>query len=120
MPFKMLLTELVTVVPGANGAILADWEGEAVAQYCLRDDDYELKVLGAHKGIILSQMREIHASLNSGELREAVITSTDQHVIIGTIGPDYNLVLTLDRSALVGFALHHFRQTLDKLREEIC
>lgn len=120
MPFMTLLTDLVTTVPGASGAILADWEGEAVAQYYLQDDDYELKVLGAHKGIILNQMREIHASLGSGELNEAVITTACQHVLIGTIGPDYNLVMTLDRTALIGYALHHFRRTLERLREEIC
>ena len=120
MPFKAMLTELVTAVPGASGAILADWEGEAVAQYYLHEDDYDLKILGAHKGIILNQMREIHADLGSGELKEAVITTARQHVLIGTIGPDYNLVMTLIRAALIGYAFHHFRRTLEQLREEIC
>ncbi len=49
MPFKRILTELVTAVPGASGAILADWEGEAVEQFSFYDD-FEMKLIGAHKG----------------------------------------------------------------------
>ena len=32
MPFKRILQTLVEATPGATGAVLADWEGEAVDQ----------------------------------------------------------------------------------------
>ena len=38
MPFKTLLNSLVERVPGAQGAIIADWEGEAVEQVGIMDD----------------------------------------------------------------------------------
>ena len=119
MPFSGLLTGLVQAVPGASGAILADWEGESVAHFYLHEDDYELKILGAHKGIILNRMKEVHGQLDSGPLREAVITTADQHVLIGAIGADYVLVMTLDRNTLLGPARRRFHDCLEDLYREI-
>lgn len=118
MPFKTILRELVESVPGATGAILADWEGEAVVQYCLYDD-YELKVIAAHEGIILSRMKEVHAHFPVGELNDAVITTDTRHIVTGAIGPDYSLVMTLDRGAVVGRALYRFRNSVQRLEKEI-
>ena len=119
MPFQTILTELVKGVHGATGAILADWEGEAVAQYCPSGDEYDLKVLGAHKGIILNRMREVHNTLGAGELLETVITSAAQHVLVGAVGPEYVLVMSLEREALLGLALFHFRSCIGPLVREI-
>ena len=119
MPFQTILTELVERVAGATGAILADWEGEAVAQYCPSGDEYDLKVLGAHKGIILNRMREAHETLDAGELRETVITTAYQHILVGAVGPEYVLVMTLEREALLGLALFHFRSCIEPLAREI-
>lgn len=118
MPFKRILRELVEAVPGATGAILADWEGEAVDQFCLYDD-YELKVLAAHKGIILNQMKETQAAIAGDQLREAVISTELQHVVVGGIGSDYSLVMTLGRDTIVGLALRRFREAVQSLHKEI-
>ena len=118
MPFKTILRELVESVPGATGAILADWEGEAVEQHCLYDE-YEIKVIAAHKGIVLNQMREVHAAFSGEELFDAVITTASQHIVAGLIGPDYSLVMTLNRKAVVGLALYRFRKALKQLEKEI-
>ncbi|KAF0217550.1 MAG: roadblock/LC7 family [Geobacteraceae bacterium] len=118
MPFKSILTDLVKSVPGANGAVLADWEGESVELCCL-SDDFELKVIGAHKGIILNRMKEIHARFPAGEVQEAVISTATHHIIIGTVGPDYSLVMILDRCAVVGLARQRFRNSVKLLEKEI-
>ncbi len=118
MPFRTILRELVESVPGATGAILADWEGEAVEQHCLYDE-YELKVLAAHKGIVLNLIREAHAAFPGEELHDAVISTASQHILTGLIGPEYALVMTLDRGGVVGLALHRFRKALRQLEKEI-
>jgi hypothetical protein len=69
MPFKTLLNALVENVPGAQGAIIADWEGESVEQVGIMDD-YDLKVIGAHKGVILHNMREVVDRLGDGDPRD--------------------------------------------------
>jgi predicted regulator of Ras-like GTPase activity (Roadblock/LC7/MglB family) len=119
MPFITILKDLVESTHGATGAILTDWEGEAVEQYCLYDD-YELKVVAAHKGIVLNQIREVHATFPGEELCDAVITTASQHFLTGPVGPDYSLVVTLDRGAVLGFALYRFRKALKLLEKEIC
>ena len=118
MPFKVILRGLVESVSSATGAILAEWEGEAVEHYCLYDE-YELKIIAAHKGIILDRMKDAHAALPGGGVRDAVIETDTQLIVIGGVGPEYSLVMTLDKSALVGNALYHFRKTLKLLEKEI-
>lgn len=119
MPFKKILTDLVESTPGVAGAILADWEGEAVEQFC-HFDEFEMKVIGAHKGIILNQLRELHAGLQVGEVEEIVITADNQRHLIAPVGPDYFLVMTMDRSAVQSLALRKARVAVDMLKKEIC
>lgn len=118
MPFKTILANLMDSVPGSTGAILADWEGEAVEQSCLYDI-YDLKVTGAHKGILLNLMKDAHKKMEAGEMKHAVITTENQHYLTGPIGNDYFLVLTLDRSAIVGLAIRHFQVAIDRMYKEI-
>ena len=118
MPFKSMLTELVTAVPGANGAILADWEGEAVEQHTI-NDPFQMKVTAAHWGIILANLKSVKERCPTGGVREGVITTADQHVLVGAVGEDYTLVMTLARTALPLAAMHRFRSTVAALRKEI-
>ena len=118
MPFKTILKELMDAVPGATGAILADWEGEAVEQ-CCQFDVFALKVIAAHKGILLNLMKDAHQKIEAGELRHTVITTEGQHFLTGPIGADYFLVMTLDKTAIVGLAVHHFQAALQRMFREI-
>ena len=118
MPFKNLLSSLVERVPGALGAIIADWEGEAVAQGGIMDD-YELKGIGAHKGVVLHNMREVVDRLGDDDLREIVITTKQTQTLIMPVTKDYYLVLTLDRSDMLGRALMEARRCVKSLYKEI-
>ena len=118
MPFKSILKELMDAVPGATGAILADWEGEAVEQ-CCRYDVFALKVIAAHKGILLNLMKDTHQRLEVGELRHTVISTEGQHFLTGPIGTDYFLVMTLAKTAIVGLAVHHFQAAQESMFREI-
>lgn len=118
MPFKTLLTTLVEAVPGATGAILADWEGEAVEQHC-EGDPYEMKVTAAHWGILLTRLKELHGKYATGPIQESMISTDEQHVIVGAIGDEYALVMTMSRDALPLVALRSFRETAGLLKKEI-
>jgi len=119
VPFKTILRELVLTVPGATGAILTDWEGEAVEHYTLSGDDYDIKILGAHQNIILNRIREIRGKIPSQAVRDAVISTDRQHLVIGSVGADYTLVLVLERNALVGRAVVRSRRSVELLEKEI-
>jgi predicted regulator of Ras-like GTPase activity (Roadblock/LC7/MglB family) len=119
LPFKTILRELVETTPGACGAILTDWEGEAVEQYSLTDE-YELKLIGAHKGIILNRMKEIQVKFLPGEILDTVVSTDTHHVIIGAVDRDYSLIMTLKKDTLVARALREFRCAVKTLKKEIC
>jgi predicted regulator of Ras-like GTPase activity (Roadblock/LC7/MglB family) len=119
LPFKAIIKALVESTPGACGAILTDWEGEAVEQYSLADE-FELKLIGAHKGIILNRMKEIQQKLLSEDILDTIVSTNTHHVIIGAIDQDYSLIMTLGRDALVARALREFRCAVKSLKKEIC
>lgn len=118
MPFKQLLNELIDSVPGASGAIIADWEGEAV-DHVARMDDYELRVIGAHKGIILGNLRQVMNRLQDDQLQEVVIATSDAQVLILPVTHDYFLVLVTQREAVIGRALYASRLCVEELKKEI-
>lgn len=119
MPFKAILKELVERSPGSTGAILADWEGEAVEQFCLADA-YELKVTAAHQGIIISLLRDVLAGFpTAGSLNSLAIRAEDQLFLVGVVGSDYSLVLTLEPGALLGRAEMNFKRSVQLLIKEI-
>jgi predicted regulator of Ras-like GTPase activity (Roadblock/LC7/MglB family) len=118
VPFKNLLKSLVDCFPGARGAIIADWEGEAIDQVGSMDD-YDLKVIGAHKGVILHSMREVVGRLGDDELKEIVITTRQTQTLILPVTKEYYLVLILDRSDMLGRALLEARRCIRALYREI-
>ena len=113
-----MLAELVDSNHGATGAILADWEGESVEQHC-HYDPYELKIIAAHKGIIMNRMKEISDSFPGEEVHDAVVTTDDSHIIVGAVGSEYTLVMTLGKDAVLGTALRSFRAMVKLLKKEI-
>jgi predicted regulator of Ras-like GTPase activity (Roadblock/LC7/MglB family) len=118
MSFKYVLQEMLDQLPGAVGAIIADWEGEAVDQVA-RGDDFEIKVLGAHKGIILTQLRQALRRLDGGPLEEVLIHFAQAKVLITPLSEDYFLVLTIEPKVMIGKASFVMRRCAEQLRMEI-
>lgn len=118
MPFKNLLAELLERVPGSQGAIIADWEGEAVDQVA-RIDDYELKVIGAHKGVILNNLRQVVRRLDGGNLEELVIATEKSQTLVLPLTDEYFLVLAMDCGDSLGRALFEARRCAARLKVEI-
>ena len=117
MPFKSLLTRLLEDVPGASGAIIVDWEGEAVDQVATTNE-YEIKVLGAHSGIILTQLREALSRTDSGVLDVVVIRTDRNKILISPLTEDYLLMLQLGSGAIAALASYKMGQCVAALRSE--
>ena len=118
MPYKTILKSLVDRTPDSIGAILVDWEGEAVQEYC-HCDPYDIRFIAAHKGIILARLKEQHTSGIVGVIDDVVISTSECHLIIGSIDDDYSLVMSTTRSCPVGLALYHFRSAVTELKKEL-
>ena len=119
MPYRTILEQLVKKIPGAIGAILVDWEGEAVQEFCYCDP-YEIRLTAAHQMIILGRLKELQIGAGPQEkIEDLVVTASGAHLIIGSIDEDYSLVLSVNRNSPLQPALHHFRTALAELRKEI-
>ncbi|GAB4179217.1 MAG: roadblock/LC7 domain-containing protein [Geothermobacteraceae bacterium] len=118
MPFKPTLRQMLDRIPGSLGAIIVDWEGEAVDQVG-RIDDYELKVIGAHKGLILDSMRQAVQRAEQSDLEEILITTSKRQTLILPIDADYFFVVTMENRNVMGRALFEARRCQKLLREEI-
>lgn len=119
MPFKFIVQDLVQSTVGATGAILIDWEGEAVEFYSPVASEFDIKILGAHQNIVFSRIREIRQRVSLQNVDNVVITTDQQHCILGAVGDDYTLVTVLERNALVGRALVNVQRTVRLLEKEI-
>ena len=117
MPFKALLSRLLEDIPGAIGAIIVDWEGEAVDQ-AARINEYEMKVIGAHNGIILHLLRDVLGRTSSGELEEVVIRTGNNKTLIAPLTQDYLLILQLGPQAIAARAAFKARRCIASLRHE--
>lgn len=118
MSFKTLLEQLLTRVSGARGAIIVDWEGEMV-DHAACMDRYDLQVLGAHKGVILANLRNAVRRLGDEEIEEVVISTAVGQTLILPLTHEYALILTLERGDALGRALFEARRCVAELRREI-
>ncbi|MFK5926992.1 MAG: roadblock/LC7 domain-containing protein [Desulfuromusa sp.] len=117
MPFKSLLDRLLEDIPGALGAIIVDWEGEAV-DHVARVNEYDIKVLGAHSGIILTQLRDTLIRVDNGHLDQVVIRTDHNKIMISPLTEDYLLILQLGVDAIVARAAYKMGRCVEELRDE--
>ena len=116
MPFKAIMRNLVDSVPGARGAIFVDWEGEAVDQYSVVDDDvYELKVMGAHKGVILSQINEAQKTADNAEINMVIIRMDKYSIILAPVKEGYYVALEVKAGAIMSRATYLIKQSVKDL-----
>jgi predicted regulator of Ras-like GTPase activity (Roadblock/LC7/MglB family) len=118
MPYMHILKRLVDSTPDSVGAILVDWEGEAVQEYC-HCDPYDIRFVAAHKGIILARLKELHNSGRVGLIDDVVISASEGRLIIGCIDDDYSLVMSTSLACPAGLALFHFRDAVAELKKEL-
>lgn len=119
MRLQRILDELVEAAPGATGAILADWEGEAVVTRSMNGGDYEIKVIGAHQGVILAEAREMFKRLRLGETTLITFALQNFNAVTAPINHEYYLVLTLRPEAIPGRARPAIRAALRELECEV-
>ncbi len=117
MPFKSLLNRLLEDIPGALGAIIIDWEGESVDQVA-RINDYDIKILGAHSGIILGLLREALSRADSGALESVVIRTDQNKTLVAPLTEDYLLILQLGVESVTDRATYKMRCCIEELRGE--
>lgn len=118
MPFKQVLRNMLEKIPDARGAILVDWEGEAVDQVSLIDD-FQLKLMAAHKGIILERLRQAVTRAAGGLLEEISILTDKGMMLILPVTEDYFLLVVSASNDGLGKVSYEARRCAGLLYEEI-
>ncbi len=116
--FKEILKKMVDAVPGTKGAVFADWEGESVDFHYLGPED-DIKLVGAHQGILLNIMGEVSAGCGLGEVRTMLITTGKGKLLVMPIKDGYYLAVLLKQSASGALAIRAAETAAARLMEEI-
>lgn len=118
MPFKGILKSLTEKMDG-RGAIMLDWEGEAVESFSL-DDSLELAALGAHKGIILAMLQQAaERHVTKGDIQNVGISTANLKIAITVIKDGYYILLAMDKRKPFGRAFFESRRAVEKLMKEM-
>lgn len=117
MPYKRLLEDLVRTVPGVEGAILLDSEGEVVVEAGARD--MRLRLIGAYQGIALHAARRTMVRCEGGAIETMVCRYSEAALILRTLRDGYFFVLALSPSASVAEALSRSESTRARMDREL-
>jgi predicted regulator of Ras-like GTPase activity (Roadblock/LC7/MglB family) len=117
-PFRGILQRAVERVPGAVGAVFADWDGEAVDHFTrsARDD---MLILAAHYGVILNHVQSALHLTHFGEAEELIFLHEKMDLIVRAVDRDYFVVLVVGADAHLATALRETHAAASALRVEM-
>ncbi len=112
MPFKDVLELIVGSVKGSVGAILVDDEGEAVDVFT-HGDGYEIRLAGAHHGIVLALLEEaMKGSENGDSLQGLTIRSELLTYTIMPVQEGLFVVLMQDDTGIPSQAMRALKEAV--------
>ncbi len=117
MTFGTVLNQLLDDIPAAKGVIILDWEGEAVAQ-AARISEYDMKVIGAHCGIIVQHLKEMLLQTGTGCFEEIIFRFKNEKTVVAPLADDYLLLVQLGCDAVLALAANKVRHCALELRQE--
>ncbi|MBU1219915.1 hypothetical protein KKF34_18850 [Myxococcota bacterium] len=116
--FAEFLAELVGGVSGAIGAIIQDWEGETVDHFG-HLDEMELLINAAQWGLIWRMFRFQSSDGRLQAIREILIETTQQKILITTLFDDYYLVLLMKKNTNLAEAVNTISEVSVFIRREM-
>ncbi len=98
--------------------IFADWDGESV-EFVSNAKEEDIKLLGAHQGIILNLAREVAENCAQGSINGMLVSSDVGRVVVQPVKEGYYLVMLLPPHGNVGIAFKRLREAAELFRQEI-
>ncbi len=119
MGFAETLEKVVRASRGGVEAVFVDGEGEAIAEFTSRTR-YDARLVGAHKGIVLSLVRQASARVgDTGEVLSVTIRAGDYSYSLLPVHEDTFLVLVQDQTGLPSVGLRALARAAEEIRAEI-
>ncbi len=116
--FADILRAMVERVPGALGAIFADWDGEMVDQFA-HIPPLEIQLVGAHWGVVLNQTSRSTSSFGFGLVRELLIEGERGTVLVRSVTDKYYVVLAAKSEVHLATARRELERGAETLRGEM-
>lgn len=118
MIFNQILKKAVVETQGAVGAIFLDREGEEIAHYTTLPGE-EMKLMGAHYGIVWLEMAEIaHRRLDS-PAAEAIFVTEKGICLMRPVQKEYMILLLVRPSEGIGQARRWLGWAAAEIQREI-
>jgi predicted regulator of Ras-like GTPase activity (Roadblock/LC7/MglB family) len=116
--FGEILQNMVESVPGAVGAVFADWEGEPVDQFA-HIPPIDIQIVGAQWGVVFNTATERLARSGSGAVDELWVEGAQACVFVRRVSQQYYVVLATRRSVHLATALRELQRTATRLQGEM-
>jgi len=113
-----MLADLVGQIPGAQGAVFLDWEGEAVDQFS-HIPKFDMLLAGAHWGIVLRIVQAFHDKHSLGNTEVVILNGPETDIIIKPIDAEYSVVLAMDSGTHLASALNAIERVVSEIRAEM-
>jgi len=119
LPFQHELDAIVRDVRGAVGAILVDFEGEAVVTSSNGISAYDLKVVGAYGVLFLDHLRRLSGETGAGAPSLFAIDGSGCRILCSALKDGYHLVLVGTATTHVAIATERLRACAERLIHEL-
>jgi predicted regulator of Ras-like GTPase activity (Roadblock/LC7/MglB family) len=116
--FGDILQRMVEGVPGAVGAVFADWEGEPVDQFA-HVPPLEIQLVGAHWGVVFNGATECLRRLGAGSVEELWVEGEHALVLVRRVTEQYFVVLATLPSVHLGTARRELARSAEILKGEM-
>ncbi len=117
MLFFDTIKRLVDEIPHASGCIMVDRHGDEIITYA-PENDYQMKLLGAHMVLIHQRLAAIEKRTNAGKHHEIFIRTDNIYIITAPLVDGNYLVLRLSPTPLISFSLRRLRKAIVQIVEE--
>ena len=115
MSFKKVLAEIVRTTPDGIGAVLVDDEGEMIDIFTT-GDIFQMKLVGAHQGIVLSAVRQILEGFGNGDFLGGISICSEKYVFsIAPVQDDVCVILLQGREGVPSMGMKVLREAIPSL-----
>ncbi|MGC9518171.1 MAG: roadblock/LC7 domain-containing protein [Desulfuromonadaceae bacterium] len=120
MGFGEILASLLEQDLGFRGAVLADAEGELIAQAWPETADVDAAALfGAHQGVIYALMASAGTDICTGQMQELNVRCKKEDWFVFPVTTEYYLALAGKRGLYIGQARSCITRCIRELNSEI-
>jgi predicted regulator of Ras-like GTPase activity (Roadblock/LC7/MglB family) len=121
MPFKPLLEQMIHNIVGAEGAILAAYDGEPVVEVLPNNqfqmERYDLQLMAAQLGTVLGRINQMHVHHHIQPLELLIIREDRRTIYLSLLDNQYYVLLSVRKGIGLMHAEHYLRQVSPLLNQ---